>query len=72
MWSDIRQAVLSNWPPSRRPFLEHHRLSRYLSAIVASGEEQMVKPDPALFRRAVERLDATPERTVCIGNDAEA
>lgn len=64
-----RQAVVSNWPPSLREFLEHHRLSRHFDVIVGSGEEGVLKPDPALFQRALQRLQISPGDAIYVGND---
>lgn len=34
--------------------------------IVCSGEEKVIKPDPEIFRRTLDRFDLTPERTAFI------
>lgn len=67
----VHQAVVSNWPPSLRGLLDHHGLARYFDLIVASGEEGVVKPDPELFRRALDRLGVGPEQAVYVGDDPE-
>jgi FMN phosphatase YigB (HAD superfamily) len=65
----IRQAVVSNWPPSLRLFLAHHDLARYFALIAGSGEEGIQKPDVLLCRGALDRLGVEPARAVFIGND---
>lgn len=67
----IRQAVVSNWPPSLRRFLHHHGLLPYFEAVVASAEEGIQKPDPGLLRIALSRLQITPEQAVYVGNDPD-
>jgi HAD superfamily hydrolase (TIGR01509 family) len=68
----VRQAVLSNWPPSLRHFLEYHGLLRYFETVVVSGEEGIVKPDPRIFEIALNRLRISPADAIFIGNDPVA
>ncbi len=68
----VRQAVLSNWPPSLRPFLAYHGLSHFFSVVVVSGEEGIAKPDARLFWRALNQLGVEPGQVLYIGNDLEA
>lgn len=68
----LRQGVVSNWAPSLRAFLRHHRLDGCFAVIVNSAEEGVVKPDPTLFRRALERLGVPPQAAVYVGNDPVA
>jgi len=67
----IRQAVVSNWPPSLRRFLDHHDLSRFFSVVVCSAEEGVVKPDPGLFRLALSRLGLSPAEAIYVGDHVE-
>ena len=67
----VRQVVVSNWPPSLRGFLLHHDLTRYFALIVGSSEEGIAKPDPELFRRALERLGVSAGQAVYVGDDPE-
>lgn len=64
-----RQGVVSNWPASLDRFLSHVGLARHFDVVVSSGREGVLKPDPALLRRALERLDVEPARAVVVGND---
>lgn len=68
----VRQAVLSNWPPSLRHFLEYHGLLRCFETVVVSGEEGIVKPDPRIFEIALSRLRISPADAIFIGNDPVA
>ncbi|OZG65638.1 haloacid dehalogenase-like hydrolase [Bifidobacterium eulemuris] len=51
------------------PELEMLGLDVLFDAIVISSEEGIKKPHPEIFRRALERVGATPDRAVMIGND---
>ena len=63
----VRLLALTNWSAetypigqARFPFLA------WFEAVIVSGEERIVKPDPAIFRILAERHGLTPERTVFI------
>lgn len=67
----LRLYALTNWshetfPEARRrfPFLD------YFEGIVVSGEERLIKPDPAIFRRLLTRFDITPSRAVYIDDSS--
>lgn len=64
----VRQAAVSNWPPSLPHFLAHHGLRQFFDLVISSAEEGVVKPDPALLERALQRLGAAPEEAVYIGD----
>ena len=40
-----------------------------LDGVVVSGEEQLVKPDPAIFDLTLSRFDLTPDRTLFIDDN---
>jgi HAD superfamily hydrolase (TIGR01549 family) len=67
----IRQAVASNWPPSLPRFLRYHALLDHFCVVVGSGAEGCRKPDPAFYRRLIERLDLDPSAILFIGNDPD-
>ena len=63
----LRLYALTNWSHetfslarSRFAFLE------WFEGIVVSGEERLVKPDPAIFQRLLTRYDISPSRAVYI------
>jgi 2-haloacid dehalogenase len=63
--------ALSNWsaetfPPQRRRF----EFLSWFEGIVLSGEEKLIKPDPRIFRRLLERYDVVPARAVYIDDVA--
>jgi putative hydrolase of the HAD superfamily len=65
----IALAVVSNWDLSLYRALEVHGLSAYFDVVVPSLEIGHEKPDPEIFRCAVERLGVGPERAAHIGDD---
>ena len=63
----LRLYALTNWshetfPVARRRF----SFLEWFEGIVVSGEERLIKPDPAIFRRLLTRYDITPSRAVYI------
>jgi putative hydrolase of the HAD superfamily len=67
----VRLAVVSNWDVSLHDVLERTDLRRHVDAVVISAEEGVAKPDPAIFRIALERLDAEAAVTVHVGDSLE-
>jgi 2-haloacid dehalogenase len=70
--SGVRLLGLTNWSAetyplgaARFPFLD------WFEAVVVSGEERLVKPDPAIFHVLIERHGLEPGRTVYV-DDLEA
>jgi len=51
-----------------RRLLDRVGILDYFSRILSSGTEGVEKPNPEIFRRAVERLTVRPEETVYVGN----
>jgi putative hydrolase of the HAD superfamily len=65
----VRMAVLSNWDYSLHRVLRFFAIDSYFELAVASLEEGMEKPDPRLFSLTLERLGATPDETLHVGDD---
>jgi len=64
-----RMAVASNKPPRfSRMILEAVGVAPRLSAVAGPDEGVPPKPDPAMLRRILRELDATPSETVVIGD----
>ncbi len=59
-------AVLSNAPPGLADWLADWEILDFFDVVVCSGDEGLVKPDPAIFRLALERLGAAPQEAVFI------
>lgn len=61
-----RLAVLSNHPPGLEEWLRAWKIRRFFDAVVVSGDEGLVKPDPAIYRMTLERLAVQPRQAVFI------
>jgi putative hydrolase of the HAD superfamily len=66
-----RLAVVSNWDVSLHDVLERTGLRPLVDAVVISAELGVAKPDPAIFRVALERLEAPPDRALHVGDSLE-
>jgi putative hydrolase of the HAD superfamily len=67
----LRLAVVSNWDCSLGSVLAELGLGAALDAIVVSAEVKVAKPDPAIFRAALERLGAGQAEALVVGDSAE-
>lgn len=54
-----------------RPILEAHALLDLFDAVVISSEHGVIKPDPRMYRLALERLSADPREAVFIDDNPE-
>lgn len=59
-------AVLSNSPPGLAQWLADWEILDLFDVVVCSGDEGVVKPDPAIFELTLERLGVVPEEAVFI------
>jgi putative hydrolase of the HAD superfamily len=59
-------AVLSNSPPNLSQWLADWGLLDLFDVVFCSGDEEVVKPDPAAFEITLERLGVVPEEAVFI------
>jgi putative hydrolase of the HAD superfamily len=66
-----RLAVVSNWDVSLHDVLERTALRPLVDAVVISAELRVAKPDPAIFRAALERLDAPADTAVHVGDSLD-
>jgi putative hydrolase of the HAD superfamily len=66
-----RLAVVSNWDVSLHDVLERTGLRPLVDAVVISAELGVAKPDPAIFRAALDRLDAAADGAVHVGDSLE-
>jgi HAD superfamily hydrolase (TIGR01549 family) len=64
----LRLAVVSNANGTVRRKLERLDLARYFQVIVDSTEEGIEKPDPGIFRVALERIGGRRETTLHVGD----
>lgn len=68
----VRLGLISNWGTlvSLREILERIGIRDRFAVVVVSGEEGMAKPDPRIFRLALERLGEEPSPHVAyVGDD---
>ncbi|HEU5471800.1 MAG TPA: HAD family hydrolase [Actinophytocola sp.] len=63
--------VVSNIPFDIRDVFRRNEMAELVDAFVLSYEEGVMKPDPAIFLAACDRIGTEPERTLMIG-DSEA
>jgi putative hydrolase of the HAD superfamily len=66
-----RLAVVSNWDVSLHDVLEHTELRPLVDAVVISAELGVAKPDPGIFRAALDRLGAAADGAVHVGDSLE-
>jgi putative hydrolase of the HAD superfamily len=60
--------VVANWDFGLHEHLRRAGLARWFDTVVTSGEIGARKPDPALFRAALERLRVEPARALHVGD----
>ena len=66
----LATAVISNISFDIRPHLKHAALLDLLDAVVLSYEVGLIKPDPAIFQLACDRLGVDPASAVMVGDHA--
>jgi HAD superfamily hydrolase (TIGR01549 family) len=66
----LRLAVVSNWDVGLHDHLATLELDGLVDAVVTSAEAGAPKPDPAVFRLALERLGVAPARAAHVGDSA--
>jgi HAD superfamily hydrolase (TIGR01509 family) len=64
----IRSVVLSNIGLDIRPLLDRAGMSDLLDGVVLSFEVGLVKPDPAIYARALDLLDLPGGETLMVGD----
>lgn len=68
--SGARLALLSNdISEFSRNILEHNRIGGYFSSTVVSGDVGMRKPDPAIYRLTLDRLNSNAEECIFIDDN---
>jgi len=67
-------ALVSNFdhPPYVRSLLERFDLARHFDAVVISGEVRIDKPDPRIFRRALDAVGCAPAEAFAVGDSLDA
>jgi HAD superfamily hydrolase (TIGR01509 family) len=64
----VRAAVISNSNGSVRAILEHVGLLHFLDFVLDSSAVRVEKPDPRIFRMALERSGIGPDEAVYVGD----
>jgi FMN phosphatase YigB (HAD superfamily) len=64
----LRLGLVSNFTRNLRVLLGEEGLAPLFDAVLCSEEVGLAKPDPALFRLALERLSAEPEEAAMVGD----
>jgi HAD superfamily hydrolase (TIGR01509 family) len=65
-------AVISNATDSlRRRLKQEYGIAEGFDLIVVSAEEGVMKPDPVIYQRALDRLGRSPEETIFIDDSRE-
>lgn len=67
-----RLFALTNWSAENFPIaFRRFNFFRWFEDIVVSGDVGLVKPDPRIYRLAIERCRLTPRSTVFVDDNAE-
>lgn len=67
-----KTAIVSNAPSNLRAHIEHvYKISHLFDLVVCSAEEHVLKPDPEIYRRALDRLDLAPGEAIFIDDTEE-
>ncbi len=67
----LELAVVSNWDIGLAELLERIGADAHFTAVVTTAEAGAPKPDPAVFRLALERLGVEPGRALHVGDEPE-
>lgn len=68
----MKLAIISNWEDWLQTLLTHLDLDRYFDFAVISATERVEKPDPAIFRAALERAGAPASAALHVGDSVHA
>lgn len=66
--SERRLGLLTNCQPHLLPKWNDSSFAKHFHTMVFSCVEQLVKPDPAIYHIACERLDLKPEECIFVGD----
>lgn len=64
-----RVGLLSNWGPTGEVILERNGLRPSFDDVVFSYQHGMLKPSPAIFRLAAQRLGSAPANCLMVGDN---
>jgi len=64
--------VLSNWSSETfEGMIKDYPFLNYFDGMIISGDEKIIKPDPAIYNLAIKRFDLNPNKTVFIDDKKE-
>jgi len=66
--SGYRLGIVSNFAPTLRTILLHKGILHYFDPVIVSTEVGLEKPNPAIFRLALEQAKLAPEDALYIGD----
>ena len=64
--------VTNNRTAEQQEKLRHLGMSHLVDALITSEDVGVLKPDPAIYAQALQRLGATPAETVMVGDNWQA
>jgi putative hydrolase of the HAD superfamily len=65
----LKLAVVANWDCALPGHLEHAGLDGLFDTVVTSARAGVAKPDPAIFRLALDELGVAPDRALHVGDE---
>lgn len=65
---ELKQVVISNWPPSLSNMLQAHGLSNYFDYVLSSGVLGIKKPNLKIFKFALDKMRLDASEVIMIGN----
>src|SRR5947209_14269899 len=66
--ADLTLGIVSNFEEWLEGMLIEMEIAPFFDVMVISGKEGIEKPDPAIFRLALERIGMTPDEVVFVGD----
>ncbi len=67
----VRLLALTNWSQETFPIArQRYPFLQWFEGIVVSGEERLIKPDPRIYQRLLDRYEVTPSRALYIDDSA--
>lgn len=67
----LRLGILSNFPPHLEQTLKQHGIHGYFDFFVVSSLVGLEKPDPAIFKLAIEKADCPREKILYVGDSPD-
>lgn len=61
--------LITNWDISARRIIEEKGIAKYFKTIVVSAEEGVEKPDPRIFKKAMEYSNLKPGQILYVGDN---